>query len=119
MGFGTASTRPATPAPESSRTSAPGLAAEIGDDRWERIAEPIEQAVTEQKKLPPNVDWPSARLYHYMGLDISIYTPIFAMARSPDGRPTSSSSSITPLDAPPGPLHRPPNRAVTPLDRRA
>lgn len=57
------------------------LAAEVGDDRWERIAEPIEKAVTEQKHLPPNVDWPSARLYHYMGIDIDIYTPIFAMAR--------------------------------------
>ncbi|MDX2035921.1 MAG: citrate/2-methylcitrate synthase [Isosphaeraceae bacterium] len=57
------------------------LAAEIGDDKWERIAEPIEKAVTEQKHLPPNVDWPSARLYHYMGLRIDIYTPIFAMAR--------------------------------------
>ena len=58
------------------------LAREIGDDRWERIAEPIERAVTAQKLLPPNVDWPSARLYHYMGLDIDLYTPIFAMARS-------------------------------------
>ena len=57
------------------------VAAELGDDRWERMAEPIEKAVTEQKQLPPNVDWPSARLYHYMDLDISIYTPIFAMAR--------------------------------------
>jgi 2-methylcitrate synthase/citrate synthase II len=57
------------------------IAAEIGDDRWERIAEPIEQAVTSQKKLPPNVDWPSARLYHYMNLDTDLYTPIFAMAR--------------------------------------
>ena len=57
------------------------IAKEIGDDTWERIAEPIEQAVTTQKKLPPNVDWPSARLYHYMGLEIDIYTPIFAMAR--------------------------------------
>jgi citrate synthase len=37
--------------------------------------------VTNQKHLPPNVDWPSARLYHYMGLDIDVYTPIFAMAR--------------------------------------
>ncbi|MFO0908921.1 MAG: citrate/2-methylcitrate synthase [Isosphaeraceae bacterium] len=57
------------------------VAKEIGDDRWERIAEPIEQAVTTQKKLPPNVDWPSARLYHYLGLRIDIYTPIFAMSR--------------------------------------
>ena len=57
------------------------LAAEVGEERWEQIAEPIERAVTEQKKLPPNVDWPSARLYHYMGLPIELYTPIFAMAR--------------------------------------
>ena len=57
------------------------LAAEVGDDKWERIAEPIERAVTGQKQLPPNVDWPSARLYHYMGLEIHLYTPIFAMAR--------------------------------------
>jgi 2-methylcitrate synthase/citrate synthase II len=57
------------------------LAKEIGDERWEQVAEPIERVVTTQKKLPPNVDWPSARLYHYMGLDIDLYTPIFAMAR--------------------------------------
>ena len=57
------------------------LAAERGDDRWERVAEPIERIVTETKKLPPNVDWPCARLYHYLGLQLDVYTPIFAMAR--------------------------------------
>jgi citrate synthase len=57
------------------------LAREVGDDRWERTAEPIEQAVVSRKGLAPNVDWPSARLYHYMGLDVGLYTPIFAMAR--------------------------------------
>jgi citrate synthase len=57
------------------------LAQEMGDDRWEQTAEPIERAMTTQKLLPPNVDWPSARLYHYMGLDVDLYTPIFAMAR--------------------------------------
>ena len=34
------------------------LAKEIGDERWEQIAEPIERIVTTQKHLPPNVDWP-------------------------------------------------------------
>jgi citrate synthase len=57
------------------------VAREIGDERWEHVAEPIERLVTTEKKLPPNVDWPSARLYHYMGLDTDLYTPIFAMAR--------------------------------------
>jgi citrate synthase len=58
------------------------VAEEVGDHRWEQVAEPIEKAVTAQKLLPPNVDWPSARLYHYMGLEIDLYTPIFAMART-------------------------------------
>jgi citrate synthase len=57
------------------------LAAEIGDDRWEQIAEPIARAVTAQKNLLPNADWTSARLYHYMNLPTDLYTPIFAMAR--------------------------------------
>ncbi len=81
MGFGHRVYKTGDPRARILKTHCAELAKEIGDDRWERIAEPIEKAVTEQKKLPPNVDWPSARLYHYMGLDIRIYTPIFAMAR--------------------------------------
>ncbi len=81
MGFGHRVYKTGDPRATILKTYCTRIAAEIGDDRWERIAEPIERAVTGQKKLPPNVDWPSARLYHYMGLDIEIYTPIFAMAR--------------------------------------
>ncbi len=95
------------------------LAAEVGDDRWERIAEPIEQAVTSQKQLPPNVDWPSARLYHYMGLDTDLYTPIFAMARVAGW----AAHIIEQLDhnrlmRPRARYIGPPNRAVKPIDRR-
>jgi 2-methylcitrate synthase/citrate synthase II len=95
------------------------LAAEIGEDRWERIAEPIEQAVTSQKKLPPNVDWPSARLYHYMNLDIELYTPIFAMARVAGW----SAHVIEQLDhnrlmRPRARYIGPPNREIKPLDQR-
>jgi len=57
------------------------LAREVGDDRWERTAEPIERIMTTVKLLPPNVDWASGRLYHYMGIHTNLYTPIFAMAR--------------------------------------
>lgn len=57
------------------------LARELNEPRWEQIAESIESAVRDRKKLPPNVDWPSARLYHYLGLPLRLYTPIFAMAR--------------------------------------
>jgi citrate synthase len=81
MGFGHRVYKTGDPRARILKTYCTKLAEEIGDDRWERIAEPIEQAVTNQKKLPPNTDWPSARLYHYMGLDIDLYTPIFAMSR--------------------------------------
>ncbi len=81
MGFGHRVYKHGDPRAAILKRSCAALAKEVGDDRWERIAEPIEREVTAQKHLPPNVDWPSARLYHYMGLDIDLYTPIFAMAR--------------------------------------
>ncbi len=81
MGFGHRVYKTGDPRARILKEHCIALAKEIGDDRWERIAEPIEKAVTSQKNLPPNVDWPSARLYHYMDLEIEIYTPIFAMAR--------------------------------------
>ena len=45
------------------------------------MAEVIERIVVEEKGLPPNLDWPSARLYHYMGLDVAVYTPLFVVSR--------------------------------------
>ncbi len=81
MGFGHRVYKTGDPRARILKDHCRALAAEIGDDRWERTAEPIEVAVTNLKHLPPNVDWPSARLYHYMGLGIDLYTPIFALAR--------------------------------------
>lgn len=81
MGFGHRVYKTGDPRARILKKHCQALAAETGNERWEQTAEPIEQVVTEAKKLPPNVDWPSARLYHYMGLDIELYTPIFALAR--------------------------------------
>lgn len=47
----------------------------------EQMADVIEQIVVSEKKLPPNLDWPSARLYHYMGLPVELYTPLFVVSR--------------------------------------
>jgi citrate synthase len=57
------------------------LAREHRDDRLEQIAETLERVVREEKKLPPNLDWPSARLYHYLGIDVDLYTPLFVASR--------------------------------------
>src|SRR5207248_9741202 len=57
------------------------VAAETGHQDMERMADIIESAVGTGKKLPPNVDWPCARLYHYLGLPVDLYTPLFVVAR--------------------------------------
>lgn len=119
MGFGHRVYKTGDPRARILKAHCQEIAREIGDDRWERIAEPIERAVTEQKGLPPNVDWPSARLYHYMGLDISIYTPIFAMARVAGW----AAHVIEQLDhnrlmRPRARYVGPPSRDVRPLDQR-
>jgi 2-methylcitrate synthase len=58
------------------------LAKETGNENLETMADVIERVIWEEKKLPPNLDWPSARLYHYMGLPIELYTPIFVLSRT-------------------------------------
>ncbi len=119
MGFGHRVYKTGDPRARILKQHCVALAKEVGDDRWERIAEPIEQAVTTQKNLPPNVDWPSARLYHYMGLEIEIYTPIFAMARVAGW----AAHIIEQLDhnrlmRPRARYTGPPHRSVKPIEQR-
>ena len=57
------------------------LAQKTGNTELEATAEVIEQIIREEKNLPANLDWPSARLYHYLGLPIELYTPLFVLSR--------------------------------------
>ncbi|HUG92651.1 MAG TPA: citrate/2-methylcitrate synthase [Planctomycetaceae bacterium] len=57
------------------------LAQTGGDLELEGIADTIERIVGQEKGLPPNLDWPSARLYHYLGLEVELYTPLFVASR--------------------------------------
>lgn len=57
------------------------LAEERGQMEMERTAETIERLARDAKGLYPNLDWPSARLYHYMGLDVDLFTPLFVASR--------------------------------------
>ena len=57
------------------------LAEASGNLEMEKIADTIERVVKTEKKLPPNVDWPSARLYYYMNLPVNLYTPLFVISR--------------------------------------
>ncbi len=57
------------------------LARDVGREDLEQVADVIERIVGEEKGLPPNLDWPSARLYFYLGLPVELYTPLFVVSR--------------------------------------
>jgi len=57
------------------------LAVTKEQQEMEETAEVIERIVWEEKHLPPNLDWPSARMYHYLGLEVDLYTPLFVASR--------------------------------------
>jgi 2-methylcitrate synthase/citrate synthase II len=57
------------------------LAKATNNTKWEAIADLIEEAMEREKNLMPNLDWPAGRLYHSLGLDVALYTPIFVMSR--------------------------------------
>jgi 2-methylcitrate synthase/citrate synthase II len=52
-----------------------------GLTKWEETAAVIERILGAEKNLFPNLDWPAGRLYHALGLDVGLYTPMFVMAR--------------------------------------
>lgn len=57
------------------------LAITDAQQQLERTSRVIEQAVVREKGLPPNLDWPSARLFYYLGLPVELYTPLFVVSR--------------------------------------
>lgn len=52
-----------------------------GQTQWEDTAAIIEEVMQREKNLLPNLDWPAGRLYHALGLEVPLYTPIFVIAR--------------------------------------
>ncbi len=63
------------------KTYAQSAAAAADTMKWEETAEVFERILGAEKNLFPNLDWPAGRLYHALGLEIPLYTPIFVMSR--------------------------------------
>jgi citrate synthase len=57
------------------------LGERAGNTRWYDMSRRIEQLVTGEKKLYPNVDFYSASTYYTLGIAIDLFTPIFAVSR--------------------------------------
>lgn len=52
-----------------------------GQEKWYNMSVTIEDYIKEHKGLPANVDFYSASVYHSMGIDHDLFTPIFAVSR--------------------------------------
>jgi citrate synthase len=57
------------------------LGASSGNPKWFDYSNRIEQYVKAEKKLNANVDFYSASTYHTLGIDVDLFTPIFAVSR--------------------------------------
>ncbi|HUK74137.1 MAG TPA: citrate synthase [Candidatus Bathyarchaeia archaeon] len=52
-----------------------------GNMKWFEISRRIEEFVVADRKLNANVDFYSASTYHTLGIDIDLFTPVFAVSR--------------------------------------
>jgi citrate synthase len=57
------------------------LGQRAGQPIWYDMSQRIEALVKSEKKLNANVDFYSASTYHALGIDIELFTPIFAVSR--------------------------------------
>jgi citrate synthase len=57
------------------------LGASSGQAQWFEMSQKIEDFVKAEKKLNANVDFYSASTYHILGIDVDLFTPIFAVSR--------------------------------------
>lgn len=81
MGFGHRVYRQGDPRAKHLREMSKRLTTLRGEEKWYNMSEKIEAIVTGEKKLPPNVDFYSASVYHSLDIDHDIFTPIFAVSR--------------------------------------
>lgn len=81
MGFGHRVYRLGDPRAKHLKDMSEKLTNLTGEPEYYEMSTKIESIVTGEKNLPPNVDFYSASVYHSLGIDHDLFTPIFAVSR--------------------------------------
>jgi citrate synthase len=86
----------------------------------EQIAAAVESAVWEEQQILPSLDWPAARLLHYLDLDADLFVPIFVIGRIVSWAAHYIEQQQLPQPIRPrGTYAGPANRSFEPLDERS
>ena len=81
FGFGHRVYRTEDPRATHLRRMSEQLSRDSGNTKWYEMSRRIEEFVKNEKKLNANVDFYSASTYTTLGIDIDLFTPIFAVSR--------------------------------------
>lgn len=82
MGFGHRVYRKGDPRAKHLKEMSQKLTELTGQPQYYDMSIKIHEIVTGQKNLPPNVDFYSASVYHSLGIEHDLFTPIFAVSRA-------------------------------------
>src|SRR5699024_9571310 len=81
MGMGHRVYRKGDPRAKHLKEMSEQLTKQTRQDIWYKMSIKIEDYIKENKGLPANVDFYSASVYHSLGIEHDLFTPIFAMSR--------------------------------------
>lgn len=81
MGFGHRVYHTEDPRATHLRRMSEAMGKRTGVAKWYEMSRRVEAMILQEKKLYPNVDFYSASVYYLMGIQMDLFTPIFAVSR--------------------------------------
>lgn len=82
MGFGHRVYKDGDPRAKHLKEMSKALTELTGQPKWYDMSVKINEVVEREKGLKPNVDFYSASVYHSLGIERDLFTPIFAVSRA-------------------------------------
>jgi citrate synthase len=80
-GFGHRVYRTEDPRATHLRRMSRDLSESSGTSKWFEISRVIEEVMKREKNINANVDFYSATVYYYLGIQVDLFTPLFAVSR--------------------------------------